>query len=80
MIRISLDFKSKRTKIIEVFFQGTNDSQNSRCETMYIADYECVCISNFVVLKIKRWLEEDVDLNTDHPLYLFKFVQLKAQN
>ena len=32
------------------------------------------------MLDIKLWLEEDSDLDTDHPLYSFKFIQLKAQN
>ena len=30
--------------------------------------------------RIKCWLEEDDDLETDHHLFLFKFIQLKAQN
>ena len=54
MIRISLDFKSKGTKIIEVIFLRTNDSQNLRRETLYIADYECMyfqfcCVKNKVM-------------------------------
>ena len=66
MIRISLNVKSQGTKNIEVFFQG-------------------LCIlpitnTSFVVLDIKLWLEEDSAFDTDHPLYLFKFIQSKAQN
>ena len=49
MIRISLNFKSKGTKIIKVFFQATNDSQNLRLETLYIADYECMYFQFFCV-------------------------------
>ena len=70
MIRISLNVKS----------QGTDDSKNLRCETLYIADYEYINISSFAVLDIKLLLEQDSDLDTDHPLYLFKFMQSKAQN
>ena len=47
---------------------------------LYIANYEYVTISSFAVLSIKLWLEADGDLHTDHPLYSFKFIQLKAQN
>ena len=36
-----------------------------RCETLYIADYEYVNISNFTVLDIKLWLEEDSSLDID---------------
>ena len=41
-----------RTKKIEVFSQGTNNSQHLRCETLYIGDYECVNFSSFAVLSI----------------------------
>ena len=72
------------TKKIEIFSQGTDDSKNLRCETLYIfiGDYECVNISSFAVLGIKLWLEEDCDLNRNNPLYSFtcKFIQWKAQN
>ena len=80
MIRICLNIKSQRTKEIEVFSQGTDDSKNLRCETLYIGDYEYVNISSFAVLGIKLWLEEDDDLNRNDPLYSFKFIQSKAQN
>ena len=53
MIRISLNVKSQGTKIIEVFSHGIADSQNLGCGTLYIADYEYVNISSFVVLDIK---------------------------
>ena len=33
-----------------VFSQGTDDSKNLRCETLYIGDYEYVNISSFAVL------------------------------
>ena len=68
------------TKKIEVFSQRNGDSKNLRCETLYIADCEYINITSFAVLDIKLWLEEDSDLDTDHPLYSFKFVQSKAQN
>ena len=80
MIIICLNVKSQRTKKVDVLSQGTNDSKNLRCETMYISDYEHVNISSFAVLGIKLWLEEDGDLNRNDPLYSFKFIQTKAQN
>ena len=46
---------------------------------LYIADYEYGNISSFPVIDIRLWLEEESDLNTDHPLYSFKFIQSKAQ-
>ena len=67
--RDQLNVKSKK---IEDFYQGTDDSKNLRCETLYIADYDYVNISSFAVLDIKLGLEEDGDLDTDHPLYSFK--------
>ena len=67
-------------KIIEVFSQGNDDSENLRCETLYIDDYKYVHISSFAVLGIKLWLEEDDDLNRNGPLYSFKFIQSKVQN
>ena len=65
---------------IEVFSQGTDDSKNWRCETLYIADHEYINITSFAVLDIKLWLEEDSDLDTDCPLYSFNFIQSMAQN
>ena len=64
MIRISLNFKSQRTKKIEIFSQGTNDSKNLRYKTPYIADYDYASIFGFPVLNIKLWLEEDGYLMT----------------
>ena len=80
MIRICLSVKSQRTKKIEVFSQGTDDSKNFRCETLYIGDYEYVNISSFAMLGIKLWLEEDGDLNRNDLSYSYKFIQSKAQN
>ena len=80
MIRICLSIKSQRTKKIEVFSQGTDDSRNLRCETLYFGDYEYVNISSFAALAIKLLLEEDGDLNRNDPLYSFKFIQSKPQN
>ena len=80
VIRICFNVKSIRTKQVEVFSQGTEDSKSLRCETLYISDYEYVNISSFAVLGIKLWLEEDGDLNRNDPLYSFKFIQSKAQN
>ena len=80
MIRISLNIKSQWANKIEVFTQETDDSKNLRCETLYIGDYIYVNTSNFAVLGIKLWLEEDGDLNRNDPLYSFKFIQSKAQN
>ena len=74
MIRICLNVRSQRTKKIYVFSQGTDDSKNSRCETLYIGDYEYINISSFAVLGIKLWLEEDGDLNRNDPLHSFKFI------
>ena len=79
MIRTCLNVKSQRTKTIEVFSKGTDDSNNLRCAILYIGDYEFVNISSFAVLGIKLWLEEDGDVNRSDPLYSFKFVQSKAQ-
>ena len=80
VIRICLNVKSKRTKKLQVFSQGTDDSKNLRCGTLYIGDYEYVNISIFAVLGIKLWLEEDGDLNRNDPLHSFKFIQSNAQN
>ena len=80
MIRICLNVKAQRTKKAEVSSQGTDDSKNLRCETLHIGDYEYVNICSFSVLGIKPWLEEDGDLNRNDHLYLFKFIQSKAQN
>ena len=80
MTRISLNVRSQRTKNIEVFSQGSDDSKSLRCETLRIADYEYVNISSFAVLDIKLWLKEDSNLDTYHPLYSFKFIQSEAQN
>ena len=80
MIKIFLNVESQRTKKIEVFSQGTDDSKNLRCETLYIGDYEYVNIFSFAVLGIKLWLEKGGDLNRNDLLYSFKFIQLKAQN
>ena len=76
--QLCLNVKSQRTKKNEVFSQGTDDSKNLRCESLYIGDYEYVNISNFAVLGIKLWLEEDGDLNRNNPLYSFKFIQSEA--
>ena len=65
---------------MEVFSQGTHNSENLRCKTLYIGDYENVNISSFTVLVIKLWLEEDGDFNRNDPLYSFKFIQSKVQN
>ena len=65
---------------MKFFPQGTDDSKNLRCETLYIGDYEYVNTSSFAMLGIKLWLEEDGDLNRNDPLYSFKFIQSKAQN
>ena len=80
MIRICLNVKCQQTRNIYVFSQGTGDSKNLRCETLYIGDDKYVSISNFAVLGIKLWLEENGGLNTDDPSYSFKFIQLEAQN
>ena len=49
-------------------------------ETLIIVDYEYANIFSFAVLDMKLWLEGDDDLHTDHPLYLFKFIQSQAEN
>ena len=74
VIRICLNVKEK----IEVFSQGTSDSKNLRCETLFIGNYEYVNFSGFAVFGITLWLEEDGDLNRHDPLYSFKFIQLIA--
>ena len=72
--------KSQWTKIIEVFSQGTDDSNNLRCETLYIDDYEYANTSRFAALGVKLWLDEDGVLNRNDSLYSFKFIQSKAQD
>ena len=80
VIKICLNVKSQQARNIYVFSQGTGDSKNLRCETLYIGDDEYVSISNFAVFGIKLWLEENGGLTTDDPSYSFKFIQLEAQN
>ena len=65
-----MNVKFQRTKKVEVFSQGTDDCNNLRCETLYVADYEYVNISSFAVLDMKR----------DRSLYSFKFIQSEASN
>ena len=79
VVRICLNVKSPQTKNIEAFSQGTNDSKNLRCKTLYIGDYKYVNISSFAVLGKKLWVKEDGDLNRHDPLYSLKFIQSKAQ-
>ena len=79
MIRICLDVKSQQTKKYEVISQGTDNSKNLRCETLYIRDYEYVNISSFAGLGIKLWLEEDGDLNRNDPLYSFNSFSQKLK-
>ena len=69
LIRISLSVKSQGAKQSRFPPQETDDSKNLRCETLYTADHEYINITSFAVLDIKLWLEEDSDLDTDHPLY-----------
>ena len=64
-IKIALNFKSQGTEKLELFFQGTYDSQNLRYETLAIADYEYVKISRIAVMDIKLRMK-DLDLHTDH--------------
>ena len=75
-----MNVKSQRTKKFKIFSQGTADSKQLRCETLYVGNYEYVNISGFAVLGVKLWLEEDGDLNRNGPLYSFKFVQSKTLN
>ena len=49
----------------------THDSENLRCETLYIGNYENVNVSIFAVLSIKLSLEEDSDFNRNNPLHSF---------
>ena len=55
-------------------------SKNLRRETLYISVYECVNISTFALSDVKLWLEEDGDVNTHHPSYLFRFIHSRAEN
>ena len=59
MIRICLNVKYEWTKKIEVFSQGSDDSKNLRCETLYIGDQKYVNISSFAGLDLKLWMGED---------------------
>ena len=80
MIRTCLNVKSQRTTKIEVVCQGTDDSKNLRCGTLYIGDYENVNISSFAVLGMKPWLEEDGDLNRNDPFIFIQIHSVRAQN
>ena len=80
MVRICLKVKSQRTKKIEVFSQGADDSKHLRCETLFVSDYKYVNIFSFAVLGMKLWVGEDGDLNRNDYLYSFKFIQSKPQN
>ena len=53
MIKICLKVKSQRTKKVDDFSQGTEDSKNLICEALSIGDYEYVNISSFAVLGMK---------------------------
>ena len=55
----------KGMKNVELFSQGTVDSQNLRYKTLATADYEHVSILSFSVLDLKFLMEEDDDLHTD---------------
>ena len=68
-----------KSRFLQKVKEQADDSKNLRCETLYISDYECINVSTFALSDIKLWLEEDGDLKT-HPLYLFRFIQSKAQN
>ena len=63
-IKIALNFKSQGTDKHELFSQGIYDSQNSKYETLAIADYEYAKISRIAVMDIKSWMKEDLDLHT----------------
>ena len=72
-----LNCKSKRTKHIEVFSKRTTDSNNFRCETLYVLDYEDVnifsqlcCVRYKVMCGSRRRLKHRS----------FKFIQSKAEN
>ena len=56
---------------MEIFSQGSDESKNLSCETLYIANYKFANTSSFAMLDIKLWLEEDSILDTDHPLCSF---------
>ena len=67
-----------------VFSQGTHNSKNLRCETlyqyMYVADFEYLNICSFVVLNMELLPEEEGDFHRDYSLYSFKFTQSKVQH
>ena len=65
-IKIALNSKYQGTENFELFFQGNYDSQNLRNESLVIAGYEYVKISSIVVMDIKLWMKEDLDLHTNH--------------
>ena len=65
-IKIPLNFKSQGTDKHELFSQGTYDSQNSRYETLAIADYEYAKISRTAVMDMKLWMKEDLNLHTNN--------------
>ena len=68
----------KGLKKIDVSSQGTENSQNFRCETLYITDYERINRSSFAVSDIKLCLEEEASFNTNHPLQSFQIHSIKG--
>ena len=51
--------------------------KNLKCEILYVCDCEYINIASFAVSDIKLWLEEDSDLDTDHP---FVFIQIHSMS
>ena len=69
-----------KSRFLQKVQEQADDSKNLRRETLHISVYECVNISTFALSDVKLWLEEDGDVNTNHPLYSFRFIQSRAQN
>ena len=70
----------KKSRFLRKVQEQADDSKNLRRETLHISVHECVNISAFALSDVKLWLEEDGDVNTNHPLYSFRFIQSRAQN
>ena len=61
-----MNAKSQSTEKIELFSEGTSDSQHLRYEIMATANHQYVKILIFNVLDTKFWIEEDNDLHKNH--------------
>ena len=69
----NLEYSENKSKLTEHTYIHRLSNTNLRCETLYISSYEYVNICTFAGLDIKLLLQNGY-INTDHPLYSFKFI------